>query len=101
MNPAHRDRLAFLRIVSGEFEKGMTVYHSGTDKPMQLKQPQQFMADERESVEKAYAGDIIGLFDPGCFRLGDSLSTGPQAAFCLHPGLCARAFRPGTRRRTA
>ena len=85
MNPAHRDRLAFLRIVSGEFQKGMTVYHSGSDKPIQLKQPQQFMADEREAVETAYAGDIIGLFDPGCFHLGDALSTGPKLRFSAIP----------------
>ncbi len=78
MNPAHRDRLAFLRICSGVFEKGMTVWHSGTDKPIQMKQPQQFMADERESVEVAYPGDIIGLFDPGIFRLGDTLSLGAK-----------------------
>ncbi len=76
MNPAHRDRLAFLRVVSGAFEKGMTVWHSGTDKDIQLKQPQQFMADEREAVEEAWAGDIIGLFDPGIFGLGDTLSIG-------------------------
>ncbi len=81
MNPAHRDRLAFLRICSGVFEKGMTVWHSGTDKPMQLKQPQQFMADERESVEVAYPGDIIGLFDPGVFRLGDTLAVGKKVRY--------------------
>ena len=78
MNPAHRDRLAFMRICSGVFTKGMTVWHSGTDKPLQLKQPQQFMADERESVERAYPGDIIGLFDPGVFRLGDTLALGKK-----------------------
>ena len=60
MNPAHRDRLAFMRIVSGAFEKGMEVWHSGTGKQVALKQPQQFMADEREAVEEAWAGDIIG-----------------------------------------
>ena len=76
MNPAHRDRLAFLRIVSGAFEKGMTVWHSGSNKEMTLKQPQQFMADEREAVEEAWAGDIIGLFDPGIFNLGDTLAVG-------------------------
>ena len=81
MNPAHRDRLAFVRVVSGRFQKGMTVYHSGTGKQLQLKQPQQFMADEREGVETAYAGDIIGLFDPGCFHLGDSLCNGPKLCF--------------------
>ncbi len=92
MNPAHRDRLAFVRIVSGEFQKGMTVYHSGTDKSMQLKQPQQFMADERESVETAYAGDIIGLFDPGCFHLGDALSTGPKLHFSSIPVFAPEHF---------
>ncbi len=78
MNPAHRDRLAFMRIVSGAFEKGMEVWHSGTNKPVALKQPQQFMADAREAVEEAWAGDIIGLFDPGIYQLGDTLSGGPK-----------------------
>ena len=78
MNPAHRDRLAFMRIVSGAFEKGMEVWHSGTGKQVALKQPQQFMADEREAVEEAWAGDIIGLFDPGIYQLGDTLSNGPK-----------------------
>ncbi len=78
MNPAHRDRLAFMRIVSGAFEKGMEVWHSGTNKQVALKQPQQFMADAREGVDEAWAGDIIGLFDPGIYQLGDTLSTGPK-----------------------
>ena len=78
MNPAHRDRLAFMRIVSGAFEKGMEVWHSGSNKMVALKQPQQFMADAREGVEEAWAGDIIGLFDPGIYQLGDTLSTGPK-----------------------
>lgn len=81
MNPAHRDRLAFLRIVSGVFEKGMSVYHAREGKEVQLKQPQQFMADEREVVERAYPGDIIGLFDPGIFGLGDTLCCGPKVQF--------------------
>ena len=81
MNPAHRDRLAFLRITSGRFDKGMTVYHSGSDKMITLKQPQQFMADEHEAVEHAYAGDIIGLFDNGIFSLGDAISTKEKIEF--------------------
>ena len=92
MNPAHRDRLAFVRVVSGEFQKGMTVYHSGTDKQIQLKQPQQFMADEREAVENAYAGDIIGLFDPGFFHLGDALSAGPKLHFSSIPVFASEHF---------
>ncbi|NLI20266.1 MAG: peptide chain release factor 3 [Clostridiales bacterium] len=81
MNPAHRDRLAFIRVVSGEFRKDMTVWLSGDDKLIQLKQPQQFMANEREAVEAAYPGDIVGLFDPGFFHLGDTLSDGPRLRF--------------------
>ena len=73
MNPAHRDRLAFVRVVSGEFRRDMNAWHSGSGKQIQLKAPQQFMADERAMVEEAYPGDIIGLFDPGIYRLGDSL----------------------------
>ena len=81
MNPAHRDRLAFMRICSGTFTKGMNVWHSGTNKMIQLKQPQQFMADERGAVETAYPGDIIGLFDPGIFRLGDTICTGQPVRY--------------------
>lgn len=75
MNPNHRDRLAFMRICSGVFEKGMQVNHSGSGKQVRLSQPQQFLAQEREVVEKAYPGDIVGLFDPGIFRIGDVLSS--------------------------
>lgn len=85
MNPAHRDRLAFMRICSGTFTKGMEVWHSGQDKNIKLTQPQQFMAQEHETVEKAYPGDIIGLFDPGIFRLGDTLATGRHIHFAGIP----------------
>lgn len=81
MNPAHRDRIAFLRICSGKFTRGMSVQHVNADKEIKLAQPQQFMAQEREQVEEAYAGDIIGLFDPGIFRLGDTLCTGEKIRF--------------------
>ena len=92
MNPAHRDRLAFLRVVSGTFEKGMTVWHSGTGKEIQVKQPQQFMADEREGVEQAYPGDIIGLFDPGIYRLGDTLAVGRKIRFEKIPVFAPERF---------
>ena len=81
MNPAHRDRLAFMRVCSGVFEKGMTVWHSSSGERIKLAQPQQFMAQEHETVELAYPGDIIGLFDPGVFRLGDTLSTGSPVRY--------------------
>ena len=92
MNPAHRDRLAFMRIVSGAYEKGLEVWHSGTNKTVALKQPQQFMADEREAVEEAWAGDIIGLFDPGIYRLGDTLSDGPRIHYANIPVFAPEFF---------
>ncbi|GAE88182.1 peptide chain release factor 3 [Acetivibrio straminisolvens JCM 21531] len=76
MNPAHRDRIAFIRICSGRFSRGMSVYHVQQGKEVRLSQPQQFMAQERTIVEEAYAGDIIGVFDPGIFHIGDTLSEG-------------------------
>lgn len=78
MDPQHRDRIAFMRIVSGEFEKGMSVTHVQAHKKIKLSQPTQFMAQDREIVESAYAGDIIGLFDPGIFSLGDTLTASKQ-----------------------
>lgn len=73
MNPAHRDRIAFMRICSGKFTRGMEVYHVNGGKMVKLAQPQQFLAQERSAVEEAYPGDIIGIFDPGIFNLGDTL----------------------------
>jgi peptide chain release factor 3 len=75
MNKAHRDRIAFMRICSGKFNKGEDVYHVQGEKKIKLAQPQQFMAQDREIVEEAYAGDIIGVFDPGIFSIGDTLCT--------------------------
>lgn len=73
MNKAHRDRIAFMRICSGKFEAGMEVKHVQGKKSMRLSQPQQIMASDRKIVEEAYAGDIIGVFDPGIFSIGDTL----------------------------
>jgi len=73
MNPAHRDRIAFLRVCSGKFERGMTVNHVRSGKKIKLAQPQQFLAQNRDIVEEAYPGDIIGLHDTGSFHIGDTL----------------------------
>ena len=73
MNRAHRDRIAFIRICSGEFEKGMDIEHVQTGRKIKLSQPQQMMAESREIVDEAFAGDIIGVFDPGIFSIGDTL----------------------------
>jgi peptide chain release factor 3 len=73
MNKAHRDRIAFMRICSGKFSAGMEVNHVQGNKKIRLSQPQQLMASERTIIEEAYAGDIIGVFDPGIFSIGDTL----------------------------
>ena len=81
MNKAHRDRIAFMRICSGKYEASMEVKHVQGNKVMRLSQPQQIMASERKILEEAYAGDIIGVFDPGIFSIGDTLCM-PKEQFC-------------------
>ena len=76
MNPAHRDRLAFIRIVSGCFTRNMSVWHSRSEKLVKLAQPQQFLAQDRQIIDTAWPGDIVGLFDPGIFGIGDTLCEG-------------------------
>ena len=73
MNKAHRDRMAFMRICSGKFTKGMEVFHYQGNKKIKLNQSKQIMAENREEVEEAYSGDIIGVFDPGIFSIGDTI----------------------------
>ncbi len=74
MNKAHRDRLAFMRICSGKFQRDAEYYHVQSGRKMRLSQPQQLMAAEREIVDEAYAGDVIGVFDPGIFSIGDTIT---------------------------
>ena len=81
MNKAHRDRIAFMRICSGRFDANMEVRHVQGNKVMRLSQPQQIMADERKILDEAYAGDIIGVFDPGIFSIGDTICM-PKEKFC-------------------
>ena len=78
MNKNHRDRIAFLRICSGKFERGMEAFHVQEGKNIKLATGTSLMADDRAIVDEAYAGDIIGLFDPGIFSIGDTLCTGKQ-----------------------
>ena len=78
MNKNHRDRIAFLRICSGKFERGMEAFHVQEGKNIKLATGTSLMADDRAIVSEAYAGDIIGLFDPGIFSIGDTLCTGKK-----------------------
>jgi peptide chain release factor 3 len=92
MDPSHRDRIAFLRICSGKFEGGMRVQHDRLGKEIRLNRAEQFFAQERESIIEAYAGDIVGLYDPGLFRIGDTLSTQGALAFDAVPRFSPEHF---------
>ena len=78
MHKAHRDRIAFMRTCSAKFERGMEAYHVQEGKNIKLATGTQLMAQDRAIVDQAYAGDIIGLFDPGIFSIGDTLCTGKK-----------------------
>ena len=73
MNKAHRDRIAFMRVCSGRFERDKEYLHVQGGKTLRLAQPQQMMAQERQIIDEAFAGDIIGIFDPGIFSIGDTV----------------------------
>ena len=92
MDPSHRDRIAFLRICSGKFSGGMRVFHYRLDKEIRLARAEQMMAQERQAVDEAFAGDIIGLYDPGLFRIGDTLASEPGLAFDSVPRFSPEYF---------
>lgn len=96
MDPSHRDRIAFLRICSGVFNRGMVVKHVPTGKSIRLSQSKQFMAQDAATIDVAYPGDIIGIFDPGIFRIGDTLTEKSKFAFeaipKFQPELFARVY---------
>lgn len=81
MDPKHRDRMAFIRICSGQFEKDMTVYHPRLERTIRMSRPHRLFAAERETVAEAYPGDVIGLSNPGTFTIGDTVCTGKSVRF--------------------
>ena len=89
MDPKHRDRVAFVRVCSGRFEKDMTVQHARTGKQIRLSRPQKIFGQDRAVVDDAYPGDVIGLNNPGMFSIGDTLFIGPRVEFegipCFSP----------------
>ena len=92
MDPAHRDRIAFMRICTGKFSGGMTARHVRLGKDIKLANPQQFMSQDRQLVEEAWPGDIVGLFDPGHFRIGDTLCTGKPVRYAGIPSFSPEHF---------
>mgnify|MGYP001363872568 CR=1 FL=1 len=92
MDPRHRDRVAFVRICSGRFERDMTVHNARSGKDVRLSRAMKLFASERESLEAAYAGDVVGLANPGVFAIGDSLSDGKPVQFERFPAFAPEHF---------
>jgi peptide chain release factor 3 len=98
MDPKHRDRVAFVRVCTGKFEKDMNVNHARTGKTIRLSRPQKLFAQGRESIEEAYPGDVIGLNNPGVFAIGDTIYLGKKIEYagipCFSPELFAYLKNP-------
>jgi peptide chain release factor 3 len=98
MDPRHRDRVAFVRVCSGRFEKDMTVRHARSGRTIRLSRPQKLFGQDREVVEDAYPGDVIGLNNPGMFAIGDTLYVGPKVEYegipCFSPEIFAWLRNP-------
>jgi peptide chain release factor 3 len=93
MDKAHRDRVAFVRICSGRMVRGMKVTHVRSGKEVRLASPTQFLARERSVVDESYAGDVVGIHDPGLFEIGDTLTGGSRFAFEGIPSFAPEHFR--------
>jgi len=92
MDPRHRDRVAFLRVCSGKFERDMTVRNVRTGKDVRVTRAMKLFASEREVVDEAYAGDVVGLANPGTFAIGDTLCTGTPVAYDRIPSFAPEHF---------
>ncbi len=93
MDPNHRDRIAFLRICSGQFKKGMKLWQVRTQKPFQVNQAVTFLASNREQLDEAFPGDIIGVYNHGGIQIGDSFSEGENLKFTGIPNFAPELFR--------
>src|SRR5687768_4641167 len=92
MDPRHRDRVAFVRVCSGRFEKDMTLFNARVGKPLRASRAYRFFGRDRETISVAYAGDILGLVNPGQFAIGDTLHTGAPLRFLEVPRFPAEHF---------
>ena len=93
MDPKHRDRIAFCRIVSGKYEKGMKMHHSRIGKDVRISDAVTFLAGDRELLEEAYAGDIIGLHNHGSIQIGDTFTAGEKFRFAGIPNFAPELFK--------
>jgi peptide chain release factor 3 len=92
MDPKHRDRIAFIRVCSGKFEKDMVVNHARTGKTVRLSHPQKLFGQGRQSLEEAYPGDVIGLNNPGMFAIGDTIYNGKKLEYEGIPSFSPELF---------
>jgi peptide chain release factor 3 len=92
MNPAHRDRVAFIRLCSGRYERGMKVLHVRAGREIRLASPTVFLAEERSLIDEAYAGDVIGVHDPGIFEIGDTITSDGPLQFPRLPSFASERF---------
>ena len=93
LDPKHRDRIAFLRVVSGKFERNKYFHHVRLDKDVRFSNPYSFMAREKSIIDDAYAGDVVGLFDTGNFKIGDTLTEGEDFYFTGIPSFSPEIFK--------
>ena len=93
MDPGHRDRIAFMRLCSGRYERGMRLYHTRLQKEVRVADALTFMAAERSQAEEAFAGDIIGLHNHGTINIGDTFTEGERLAFTGVPNFAPEMFR--------
>lgn len=93
LDPNHRDRIAFCRIVSGKFEKNKFYYHTRLEKKLRFSNPTSFMANDKNTLEEAYPGDVVGLYDTGNFKIGDTLTEGELFNFKGIPDFSPEIFR--------
>jgi peptide chain release factor 3 len=93
LDPKHRDRIAFLRIVSGKFERNKFYQHSRVEKKLKFANPTSFMAQDKSVIDEAYPGDVIGLYDTGNFKIGDTLTEGPSFLFKGIPSFSPEIFK--------
>ncbi len=93
IDPNHRNRIAFLRVVSGKFERNTFYWHSRLDKKVRFSNPTSFMAQKKEVIEAAYPGDVVGLYDTGIFKIGDTITEGEDFEFRGIPSFSPEIFK--------
>jgi peptide chain release factor 3 len=93
MDPKHRNRIAFLRVCSGKFERGTNYTHVRQDKSIRFSNATAFMAQDRETVDEAWPGDIVGLFDTGNLKIGDTLTEGEKMMYTGIPSFSPEIFK--------